>query len=171
LFAKQPPRHEVRVAAIINQKIRISAGADNHRETAHITTQGDMRLLTLVPHMHLRGKSCRFEVQYGNSPSEILLDVPRYDFNWQLVYHFAEPIRVRPGSSLRFSAWYDNSPKNPANPDPTQTVKWGDQTSEEMLLGIVEYYSEQPEKPPESPGSSKPRSVSPGARLKISAKE
>ena len=71
---------------------------------------------------------------------EILLDVPRYDFNWQLEYRLMEPKTVRSGSKIEVTAWYDNSENNPANPDPEETVYWGDQTDEEMMLGYVEYY-------------------------------
>jgi hypothetical protein len=70
----------------------------------------------------------------------VLLDIPRYDFNWQVRYEFAEPRAVPKGSILWGTAWYDNSAKNPANPDPTKTVKWGKQTFDEMMLGYVEYY-------------------------------
>lgn len=140
LFAEKRPKNEVRVAAIINTNIKIPPGEDNHREWAQITSHEDMYLLSLLPHMHLRGKSCRFEMKTGSEPAKSLLEVPRYDFDWQHVYRPIEPIHVPPGSIIRFRAWYDNSRKNPENPDPTKTVRWGDQTSDEMLLGIIEYY-------------------------------
>ena len=66
--------------------------------------------------------------------------MPRYDFNWQLAYRYAQPLRIPAGSFLRATAWYDNSADNPANPDPTKTVRWGPQTTDEMMLGYVEYY-------------------------------
>jgi len=69
-----------------------------------------------------------------------LLDVPRYDFNWQLPYQFAEPPTLPRGSRLVYTAWYDNSAVNPANPDPSREVRWGQQTFDEMMLGYVEYY-------------------------------
>jgi len=69
-----------------------------------------------------------------------VLDVPRYDFNWQLSYQLAEPLRLEKGSRLRATAWYDNSSGNPANPDPAKNVRWGNQTFEEMMIGYLEYY-------------------------------
>ncbi len=68
-----------------------------------------------------------------------MLDIPRYDFNWQLLYRYAEPVSIKAGDSLRFTAWYDNSESNPANPDPNKEVRWGQQTEDEMHLGYVEY--------------------------------
>ena len=92
-----------------------------------------------MPHMHVRGKAARYEATLDGK-TVTLLDVPRYDFNWQLRYELSEPVRLPAGTPLRFTARYDNSAKNPANPDPTKRVRWGQQTFEEMHLGFVEYY-------------------------------
>lgn len=94
-------------------------------------------LLAIVPHMHVRGKSFQAMIRQGDK-TEILLDVPRYDFNWQHVYELSKPIRLETIDKLEFTARFDNSRKNPANPDPTQTVYWGDQTWEEMAVGFFE---------------------------------
>lgn len=69
----------------------------------------------------------------------MILDVPRYDFNWQLAYHFAEPLRVQAGTEIIATAWFDNSEGNPANPDPSQTVYFGEQTFEEMMIGYFDW--------------------------------
>ena len=69
-----------------------------------------------------------------------LLDVPRYDFNWQLSYRLKEPLFLPRGTQVRAVAHFDNSAANPANPDPTKTVKWGQQSDDEMMLGYVEFY-------------------------------
>jgi Ca2+-binding EF-hand superfamily protein len=100
--------------------------------------------------MHLRGKACKYEVTRADGKTTTLLDIPRYDFNWQLLYRYFEPLSLKAGESIRFTAWYDNSDKNPANPDPTKTVRWGAQTFDEMHLGYVEYYIPGA-KPGESP--------------------
>ena len=76
----------------------------------------------------------------------VLLDVPAYDFNWQLAYQFAEPPTLPRGTRLVYTAWYDNSAGNPANPDPTKTVRWGPQTFDEMMLGYVEYFIPDPKR-------------------------
>jgi hypothetical protein len=88
--------------------------------------------------MHLRGKAARYEALTADG-REMLLDVPHYDFNWQLFYRLAKPQTFRQGETIRFTGWFDNSENNPANPDPSKTVRWGEQTEDEMHLGYVEY--------------------------------
>ncbi len=139
VFAKEEPQHEVRVAGVVNPRFRIPAGADNYPVVGSIKNiPTDVQILAFLPHMHLRGKAARFEL-ISEDHSEVLLDIPRYDFNWQLLYRYAEPLYVRAGSTVQFTAWYDNSRNNPANPDPTKEVRWGQQTYDEMHLGYVEY--------------------------------
>ena len=119
-------------------RLVIPAGADNHRETASHRFSQDMLLLSLFPHMHLRGKAFRYTVLYPSGEQEVLLDVPHYDFNWQNTYHLAEPKRLPRGAVISCDAWYDNSKENLANPDPSVTVRWGDQTWEEMMIGYFD---------------------------------
>ena len=133
------PDHEVRTTGIVNTRLSIPPGADNHREEASLTIPSEAIVTGFFPHMHVRGKACRYELTRGNETTT-LLDVPHYDFNWQLFYRLAEPLRLTAGDRLNFTAWFDNSDNNPANPDPTQTVRWGPQTFEEMHLGYIEYY-------------------------------
>src|SRR5262249_51297131 len=99
----------------------------------------DAHILAFFPHAHLRGKAARYELKTLDGKTTTLLEVPHYDFNWQLQYRLADPVAVPRGSTLIYTAWYDNSDKNPANPDPKKTVKWGPQTSDEMHLGYVEF--------------------------------
>jgi len=134
------PEHEVLVTGIASLRIAIPPHAANHREVADVQLPGDATVLAFLPHMHLRGKACRYDVVHGDGPVETLLDVPRYDFNWQLLYRLAEPLPLFRGDRIVFTAWYDNSAGNPANPDPTQEVRWGPQTFDEMHLGYVEYF-------------------------------
>jgi peroxiredoxin len=98
----------------------------------------DYVLLALSPHMHLRGKSFRYDLTYPDGSAEVLLDVSAYDFNWQHRYVLAEPTRVPAGSTLRCKAVYDNSADNPANPDPSATVVMGRQNTDEMFNGYFE---------------------------------
>ncbi|MFM7830891.1 MAG: redoxin family protein [Planctomycetaceae bacterium] len=159
VFAKQEPKHEVRVAGIVNRGFRIPAGADNHPVVGSIKNlPTDVQVLAFLPHMHLRGKAARYELVSAGE-SRTLLDIPRYDFNWQLLYRYAEPLTVRAGETLQFTAWYDNSSGNPANPDPEREVRWGPQTFDEMHLGYVEYVV-----PGATPGEPSP--LSPRARLR-----
>jgi hypothetical protein len=140
IFAKQPPRHEVRVAGISNPQISIPAGASNHREEASLRIPIDLQVLSFLPHMHLRATACRYKVVGDDHKSRVLLDIPRYDFNWQLLYRYFEPQPLARGETIKFTVWYDNSDRNPANPDSERVVRWGRQLSDEMHLGYVEYY-------------------------------
>lgn len=94
------------------------------------TLEEDLTLYALSPHMHLRGKSMRFEAD-----GEILLDVPNFDINWQHGYVLEEPRRLAKGTTIRCTARFDNTAANPSNPDPQQTVRWGEQTTDEMFQG------------------------------------
>ena len=138
IYADAPPLHEVRVVGVSNVRFSIPPNAANYSDSAEIKLPADVQVLGFLPHMHLRGKAARYELTTDGEQST-LLDVPRYDFNWQLLYRYANPPILKAGSTLKFTAWYDNSAGNPANPDPTQTIHWGPQTYEEMLLGYVEY--------------------------------
>jgi hypothetical protein len=97
--------------------------------------------------MHLRGKAFRYEAQYPNGKSEILLDVPKYDFNWQLRYEFAEPKLIPKGTVVRCTAIFDNSDENPNNPDPSKIVRWGQQSWEEMMIGFFTGIRSRPASP------------------------
>jgi hypothetical protein len=138
-FASEAPRHEIHSVGIANTRFQIPAGADNHQIKATLAVPFNARVLALFPHAHLRGKAAKYELTTPEGKVETLLDVPHYDFNWQLQYRFTEPYLTPRGSTLTYTAWYDNSSKNPANPDPTTEVKWGEQTFEEMHLGFLEY--------------------------------
>jgi peroxiredoxin/mono/diheme cytochrome c family protein len=140
VFADRPPRHELKVVGLSNLRISIPPGAADHPESAQLRLPVDAVVTAFMPHMHVRGKSCRYEMTPPGGESVTLLHVPRYDFNWQLRYELAEPLQLSRGTVLRFTARFDNSDRNPANPDPTKTVRWGQQTYDEMLLGYVEYY-------------------------------
>jgi hypothetical protein len=103
-----------------------------------MTLHADSELLSLLPHMHLRGKSMVYRAFYPDGTVETILDVPRYDFNWQLRYELAEPKRLPMGTRLEVVGTFDNSANNPANPDPSQEVRWGEQSWEEMMMGFFD---------------------------------
>lgn len=139
-FAKEPPHTEVRVAAVAHPKINIPAGAANHVEVRQQGVPTDMLFSAFMAHMHVRGKSFKYEVTYPDGKSETLLHIPRYDFNWQLAYDYRQPKFIPRGSVLKITATFDNSAGNPANPDPTKNVRWGSQTYDEMMIGYIEHY-------------------------------
>ena len=120
------------------QNFRIPPGEANHKVEATHRFGRDMLMLAMFPHMHLRGKAFRYTAIYPSGEREILLDVPRYDFAWQNSYEFVEPKKMPRGTRLFCEAWFDNSEANLANPDPTDTVRWGDQTWEEMMIGYFD---------------------------------
>jgi peroxiredoxin len=128
---------EVITSEIVDPDFVIPPGENGHVVTAtsRPTTQ-ELTLLSMSPHMHLRGKAFRFELVLPTGEREVLLDVPAYDFNWQTSYLLAKPRVLPAGSVIYCRAVFDNSKANPANPDPTQSVRWGEQTWEEMMLGF-----------------------------------
>ncbi len=138
-FAAAAPRHEVHVAAAKQTRFCIPPGARRHEVRGALPIPFGAQILSLMPHMHMRGAAFRYELVDAGGQRRELLDVPRYDFNWQLLYRAAEPIAVEAGSRIEATAWFDNSAENPNNPDPTAEVRWGDQTEEEMMIGYVEY--------------------------------
>jgi peroxiredoxin len=144
IFAEQEPEHLVQVAGIANPKLSIPPGADNHEVKANQLIRTDTTIMAFFPHMHLRGKAFKYEAVFPDGRIQTLLDVPRYDFNWQMSYRLAEPLELPKGTKLQLTGWFDNSKNNPANPDPTRTVTWGPQTFDEMMLGYVEYYTAEP---------------------------
>ncbi|MEE2640162.1 MAG: redoxin domain-containing protein [Planctomycetota bacterium] len=130
--------HEVLTLAGIEQQFVIPAHAPNYRVSSSVSNlpvRG--KLLSISPHMHLRGKSFRAFCQAGDR-KRVLCDVPEYDFNWQHSYRFREPPDLSKISDLRFDVTFDNSDDNPVNPDPTQRVTWGDQTYEEMAVAFFD---------------------------------
>ncbi len=136
---KEPPIGFAQTKGIMNTRFNIPAGEANHPVESSFTFREDMKLLSLMPHMHLRGKDFRYTATYPNGTREVLLSVPRYDFNWQNSYRFATPLSLPKGTKIDCLAHFDNSDGNPANPDPTKSVVWGDQTWEEMMIGWVGY--------------------------------
>jgi hypothetical protein len=139
VFADQPPRYEAKTASIVDHQFTIPPHADNFRIDKSFPINSDVTVLGYLPHHHLRGKACRYELVLPDGREELLLDVPRYDFNWQLFYQYREPKFIPAGSAINFIGWYDNSTGNPANPDPTEPVGWGEQTDDEMHVGYIEY--------------------------------
>ncbi|MFO0944641.1 MAG: redoxin domain-containing protein [Planctomycetota bacterium] len=129
----------VQTVSAANPGLNIPPHASDYSRVAIASAyRSPVRLLALSPHMHLRGKSFLYELVYPDGKTEKILDVPRYDFNWQTNYELAEPLDVPPGAKVRCVAHWDNSSDNPANPDPSANVTWGDQSWDEMMLGFFD---------------------------------
>ena len=110
----------------------IPAGDPNYKVTNTHAIEEDIYLLSMGPHMHYRGKAMRYELEYPDGEREVLLWVPKYDFNWQFLYEYKEPKFIPAGSTLHMAWWFDNSEGNRWNPDPTQEVVYGPATTDEM---------------------------------------
>ncbi len=143
VFAKAAPKQEVRTNILVKMDIRVPAGASSHREEQTFSFPKPVRILSLMPHMHVRGKAWEYRLIHPDGRAETLLSVPRYDFNWQSVYRFAVPPRIERGAKLQCIAWWDNSPGNPVNPDPKKEITWGLQTWDEMMNGWADYVEEE----------------------------
>ncbi len=137
IFAKSPPPQRVLTLQLTNDKFVIPPGADNFRVEVHGTLPNDCTLLSLFPHMHLRGKRFEYNIVEKNGHLDPLLRV-NYHFHWQMSYRLAEPLALKAGTMLQAVAWFDNSSNNPHNPDPTRSVTWGDQTTDEMMVGFFD---------------------------------
>lgn len=135
--------HKVYTLLAVEQDFEIPPYESNYSVTARLRNlPPNGRLLALAPHMHYRGKSFRVAAKTGNQ-EEILLDVPKYDFNWQHLYALQHPLALGNLDELRFDATFDNSEGNPVNPDPSQAVFWGDQTWDEMAVAFFEVAEER----------------------------
>lgn len=140
LFAdREEITHEVTTRAAMNFAIEIPPHAENYYADGRSNRAPvDVQLLTMMPHMHVRGKAFRYHLQHADGSRETLLDIPAYDFNWQTAYRVVEPLLLPAGSQIYCEAWYNNSESNLNNPNPDDTVKWGDQTWEEMMIGYFD---------------------------------
>jgi peroxiredoxin/mono/diheme cytochrome c family protein len=138
IFAKEPPARQVFTVPVFNFFFRIPPGADNYEVKSNYTFPRDGYVVGFMPHMHIRGKDFLYRARYPDGKTEVLLSVPRFDFNWQSVYRPAEPLRMPKGTRIECVAHFDNSAKNRNNPDPMRSVYWGDQTWEEMMIGWLD---------------------------------
>lgn len=149
IFAKERPKQIVEQQWVQNYYFKIPAQARSHEARACHTFKKDVEIRALGPHMHLRGKDMELKAFAPGSGAETLIRVPAYDFNWQTTYVLKEPKLLRAGTRLEVTAHFDNSANNPFNPDPAAEVRWGDPTTDEMLIGIVFYTEKLAEPNPE----------------------
>lgn len=131
-FATEAPDEEMRMSAFINGSFTLPAGAKDVAVATELEPTEPVLIWGLLPHTHLRGTRWKYTLEKPDGSSQVVLDVPQYDFNWQTYYFFKTPLEIPAGGKLKSVAWYDNSASNKHNPDATKDVKWGDQTWEEM---------------------------------------
>jgi hypothetical protein len=143
-FLKEPPSMVQRGGSVIQPRFVIPAGDPNAEVRGSRVLQADTIITSFTPHMHVRGKDMTYTAKYPDGRTEVLLSVPKYDFNWQITYQLKEAKRIPKGTEIEVVAHYDNSPQNKFNPDPTKDVRWGDQTFEEMMIGFWGTVAERP---------------------------
>jgi hypothetical protein len=136
VFAKEPPKERVLTLSATNGTFKIPPGDANYKVDATFELGTSVKLASLHPHMHGRGKDFEYRVVYPTGETETLLSVPHYNWHWQLWYNMAQPIVLPKGTKIECTAHFDNSPNNPDNADPTKEVTWGDQSWDEMMVGF-----------------------------------
>jgi len=137
-FAKQAPRERVVTISIQNMGFVIPPGDGNFKSDASSSFDAPVRIVSVQPHMHLRGKAMEIRAVLPGGESIDVIRVPKYDFNWQTTYFLKDPVALPPGSRIDCFAWFDNSVNNRFNPDPKRAVPWGDQSWDEMHIGFTE---------------------------------
>jgi hypothetical protein len=135
VFSKRRPRERVLALRAVNTWFTIPPGADSYPAEATLTIREDMRLAAIRPHMHMRGKSFEVRAVFPGGAPKLVLRVPKYDFHWQPYYYLETPVALPAGTRLECRATFDNSANNPRNPNPNVSVRWGDQSWEEMMIG------------------------------------
>jgi len=135
----EKPGLVMRNSVVVDNTIKIPAGEARHKETAYLDVPKEMLLYSAFPHAHYRGYASDLWLRTPDGKESLILAMPRYDFNWQREYSFAQPLKIPAGSKLIAHYWYDNSKQNPANPDANKTVVWGDQSFEEMFYTAIRY--------------------------------
>src|SRR5271168_2230195 len=138
-FMDKPPEYRYRAAIMANPRISIPANTKIYTNDSKHTFDREVLVYSLHPHAHFRGSAAEFVATYPDGRQQVLLNVPRYEFNWQTTYVLKTPIVLPAGTVVTYSMSYDNSVQNKANPDPNRVVPWGQQTWDEMLFGVIRY--------------------------------
>ncbi|MBS1811116.1 MAG: hypothetical protein JST84_23335, partial [Acidobacteria bacterium] len=144
VFAKEKPEKLLATRAVANMFFKIPANAGKHKVTAEWTAWRNTTVYTLMPHMHYRGAAMEYQITYPDGKTEMMLNVPNYSFAWQSGYIFKTPKFLPKGSKVTVTGYFDNTTKNKFNPDPSQEVRYGEPTYDEMMIGFMDYASDWP---------------------------
>lgn len=138
-FHDEPVAHPVTITNIDHGSFEIPPNHSNWKVGASMTFDEDTHLLGLMPHMHLRGKAARYTAYYPDGDTELLLEVPKYDFNWQTSYHYKERKLIPAGTRIEMEFWYENTPERAelAGIDPNRAISFGGPTTDEMDLAWI----------------------------------
>ena len=137
VLSKRPPKQRVLMLAAAN-RFGIPPGDPDYQVDSRVALHAQSTLVSLLPHMHLRGKSFEFRVVFPDGRTETLLRVPHYSYHWQISYYLAKPLALPPGTVIECTSHFDNSAQNPMNPDPTKTLHFGPQSFDEMMIGYFD---------------------------------
>ena len=141
-FGEGELQKEVVAALAGTVSFEIPANASNHEVRASYIIDQDVSVISCFPHMHVRGKDMDLIANYPNGERRSLINVPKYDFDWQLFYYPEKPVPLPAGTRLDIVAHYDNSAANPANPDPNRDVWFGLETIDEMMFNVFEFVAD-----------------------------
>ncbi len=143
-FAKSSNPTPVGIAWIINPIFRIPAGAERHEVRAFWIAPRDVDVVAITPHMHLLGREMKVDAYTPDGKVVPLIWIKDWDFKWQDTYHYKTPVRLPRGTRVEVRAYYDNSEKNPNNPNkPPKDVTWGERTTDEMCLVFLHVLGEE----------------------------
>jgi hypothetical protein len=156
-YTDKAPVKEYQTAVAIKPSLRIPANSDDTTDTAYYLFHQDSQVLSYLPHMHQRGAAVKYTFRYPDGRNEVVLDVPRYSYDWQWIYQLAEPKDVPAGTLLQVDARWDNSAANPRNPNPDVDLRFGEGTDDEMLVGFVDYVVKEGVRPSPVPIASELR--------------
>ena len=144
VFAREPVQHEIAQYEIWNDLFLIPANDDNHRVTSCFTLPKDVIALAYTGKMHYSGKSMITEAIYPDGRHEVIMNIPHYDFRWQETYFLKQQFLMPKGTKLVTTAYFDNSAKNPQNPDPSKAIRWGEPSDEEMMGFWLQFADPKP---------------------------
>jgi mono/diheme cytochrome c family protein len=148
-FYDKPPKYSMHMTLMLDTTLSIPANTKEYKAKLEHVFDRDIVLYSVLPHAHLRGRAAKFTATYPDGRQEILLSVPKYDFNWQTTYALNPPKPIPAGTHIVLDMTWDNSAQNPANPDPNRVVHWGEQTWDEMNVGWMRYrYAQEDESAP-----------------------
>jgi hypothetical protein len=139
-FAKGPVDKRMRIFPILNLGMEVPPGAERHEVTATLRLPMNVHTYSVTPHMHLLGREMKVTATLPDGTVKPLIWIPDWNFNWQETYPFREPIPLPRGTKISLTAYYDNSEKNPNNPNrPPKSVRWGEETTDEMCIAFLTY--------------------------------
>ena len=138
-IVKHAPQRELLCIGLHNSNFLIPDNAENHSVTACYPFLEDAEVLSYLVHMRFRGKSIQIEARYPDGRKEILIAIPRYDYQWQTKYLNAKPVHIPKGTRIELKATFDNSPNNKNNPDPSKPIRWGEGAADERMDGWLEF--------------------------------